>query len=86
MILVNKNIQLQNFLPKISDGAIKTYLANRIKPGPDVFNKNGMFRNQQEPVQKTQSAKNGVVLAMNKPNSSYALVNDSSIFVYRKQI
>jgi hypothetical protein len=36
---------MQNFLPKISDGAIKTYLENRIKPGLDVFNKNGMFRN-----------------------------------------
>jgi hypothetical protein len=77
---------MQNFLPKISDGAIKTYLENRIKPGPDVFNKNGMFRIKQEPVQKSQGAKNGVVLAVNKPNSSYAFVNDYSMIVYRKQI
>jgi len=60
---------MQNFLPKISDGAIKTYLANKITPGPDLLNKNGVFKNYHEPVQKTYSSKNEVVLVVNKPNS-----------------
>ncbi len=72
---------MQNFLPKISDGAIKSFTANRIKPGPDVFIKNATFRYLHEPVQKTQSAKNGIVQVMSKPNSLFSSVNDSNMIV-----